>query len=74
MNNRLNDTEILRSLFQMGVKPHDPAQDEPESEDELDLFQCANCGCNVARWRGSLGNTVYFNCRNCGYTSYREIL
>jgi len=42
---------------------------EPEGEE----FLCPMCGSNVAAWTGRLGNLLHSNCRNCGFTSYREI-
>jgi predicted RNA-binding Zn-ribbon protein involved in translation (DUF1610 family) len=56
-----------------------PMADDPESfqgepedeiEDETPEHFCPLCGCEVARWAGSLGNVTYYNCRNCGHTSY----
>jgi hypothetical protein len=54
-----------------------PMADDPESfqgeQEEDEPFECPICGCNVARWTGRLGKLLHSNCRNCGYTSYREI-
>jgi len=47
--------------------------DDYEPEEEGEEFTCPMCGSNVAAWAGRLGNLIHANCRNCGYTSYREI-